>query len=87
MRFLFPLLLFLLIFYVIRSMLRGFLEGTQAPSAKRESDRQRAKIGRMEKDPVCGMYVDVASSIVANFKGQPKYFCSTDCLNKYKKDA
>jgi YHS domain-containing protein len=85
MRFLFPLLFFLLIFYIIRAILQGFIEGTRASTSKKESGRSGVKMGRMEKDPVCGMYVDVATSIEATFEGTPKYFCSTECLNKYKK--
>jgi YHS domain-containing protein len=85
MRFLFPLLFFLLIFYIIRSILQGFIEGTRASTSKQESGKSGVKMGRMEKDPVCGMYVDVATSVVATFEGMPKYFCSTECLNKYKK--
>jgi YHS domain-containing protein len=37
----------------------------------------------MEKDPVCGTYVDVASSLHDTFGGQIKYFCSSQCLSKY----
>ena len=85
MRFLFPLLFFLLIFYIIRSILRGFIEGTRASTLRQTSGRSGVKMGRMEKDPVCGMYVDIATSVAATFEGKPKYFCSTECLNKYKK--
>ena len=70
---------------MIRSILQGLLEGTKAATSRRESNASGMKVGRMEKDPVCGMYVDVATSIVATFEGHPKYFCSTECLNKYKK--
>ncbi|MCI0417916.1 MAG: hypothetical protein L0387_15125 [Acidobacteria bacterium] len=87
MRLLVSLLLFLLIFYLLRSVLRGLL-GTAQQSRLDASGRQRqsgVKLGKMEKDPVCGTYVDVATSVHAAFGGETKHFCSQECLNKYKK--
>ncbi len=91
MRLLLPVLLVLIVFLLLRSIVRGFLQSS--------SDRQRfephstdpkggdrnVKMGKMEKDPVCGTYVDVATSIHAPFGGEVLYFCSEECLKKYKK--
>jgi YHS domain-containing protein len=90
MRLLIPLLLMLLAFFLLRSILRSLLQGT----AERQNigsqgsagpQQRRVKTGKMEKDPVCGTYVDVATSLHATFEGEPRYFCSNECLQKYKK--
>jgi YHS domain-containing protein len=41
----------------------------------------------MEKDPVCGTYVDVASAPKLSRAGEFNYFCSVECLEKFKKGA
>ena len=90
MRFLFQILAFLLLFYLVRSILRALLPAafSQSKFDKTEpenSSRARAvKQGKMEKDPVCGTYVDVATSLHESFAGETKYFCSSNCLNKFK---
>jgi YHS domain-containing protein len=38
----------------------------------------------MEKDPICGTYVDTATSPHATFAGETRYFCSSNCLDKFK---
>jgi YHS domain-containing protein len=52
--------------------------------ADRPQRSSGVKLGKMEKDPVCGTYVDVATSIHGVFRGETKHFCSQECLNKYK---
>jgi YHS domain-containing protein len=89
MRLLFPLLIFLLVFYFLRHILRALTQGKASPKFGVEDMRHRehgrsVKMGKMEKDPVCGTFVDVATSLKATFGGEPKYFCSAECLNKYK---
>ncbi len=90
MRFLFQILAFLVLFYFVRYILRALLPAMfSQPSFDRSepqsSSRGRAvKQGKMEKDPVCGTYVDVATSLHESFAGQTKYFCSSNCLNKFK---
>jgi YHS domain-containing protein len=86
MRLLIPLILILIVFYLVRSILRGLLQGTRSSFGStgvgpREGGRG---VGKMERDPVCGTFVDVATSIQATFNGEPKYFCSQACLAKYK---
>jgi YHS domain-containing protein len=52
--------------------------------AERPQRSSGVKLGKMEKDPVCGTYVDVATSIHGVFRGETKHFCSQECLDKYK---
>lgn len=87
MRFLVPLLLVLFVFFLLRSVLQGLLASTEKSrlDASRPKRSSGVKLGKMEKDPVCGTYVDVASSIQGVFGGETKHFCSQECLNKFKR--
>ena len=40
--------------------------------------------GELKKDPVCGTFVAVASSIKRDVNGQVIHFCSTACRDKYQ---
>jgi YHS domain-containing protein len=41
----------------------------------------------MEKDPVCGTYVDVASALNLSQGNEPIYFCSEECRGKFLEGA
>jgi YHS domain-containing protein len=86
MRFLVPLFLVLFLFFLLRSVLQGLLASTE--KSKLDSSQPQGssgvKLGKMEKDLVCGTYVDVATSVHGVFRGETKHFCSQECLNKYK---
>jgi YHS domain-containing protein len=68
---------------VVALIMRAFSQmadnGTSAPSAP----RQRSG-GELKKDPVCGTFVAVTSSIKRNVDGQVIHFCSTTCRDKYQ---
>lgn len=36
------------------------------------------------RDPICGVYVAEEDAIIGNHAGQRHYFCSMDCLEKYR---
>jgi len=40
--------------------------------------------GELKKDPVCGTFVAVASSVKRNVDGEVVHFCSTACRDKYQ---
>ena len=40
--------------------------------------------GELKKDPVCGTFVAVASSIKRTVDGEVIHFCSTTCRDKYQ---
>lgn len=74
---------------------RGVLQALLAPMRERSNfenpgpSRSRGstvKQGTMEKDPVCGTYVDTDSALRRSFRGETKYFCSAECLEKFKQD-
>jgi YHS domain-containing protein len=43
--------------------------------------------GELKKDPVCGTFVAVSSSIKTTVKGEVVHFCSTACRDKYQRVA
>jgi YHS domain-containing protein len=56
--------------------------------AMRKTDKSRPA-GRHEgeityKDPVCGVYVAEDDAIVGRLEGEKIYFCSMECLEKYR---
>ena len=58
--FLLPLLLFLL----VRNMIRGFLAGSQPRRAMQRPQTPPVPLGgELKKDPVCGTYVSMATAI------------------------
>lgn len=36
------------------------------------------------RDPVCGVYVSEKQAVIGRHNGQRHYFCSMDCLEKYR---
>ena len=36
------------------------------------------------RDPVCGLYVSEESAVIGRHDGQRHYFCSMNCLEKYR---
>ena len=39
----------------------------------------------MVKDPACGVYVPRRDAIEARVRGENHFFCSKECLEKFKK--
>jgi len=87
MRFLFRLVIVpLLLFWVVRTIIRSILSGMHTPSAPRPV-RQRPSVpagGELKKDPVCGTYVSTDTSVTKRINGQTVYFCSPACRDKYR---
>jgi YHS domain-containing protein len=68
---------------VIGMIMRAFSELT-GDSAKPASAARPSSDGELKKDPVCGTFVAVASSIKGNVDGQVVHFCSIACRDKYR---
>ncbi len=75
---------------VIGAMGRLFTGGVQsAPptgkvrsSAARDSGMESA--GELRKDPVCGTFVPIATSLRRVVNGEAVYFCSADCRDRFR---
>jgi len=79
---LFFLILFA-IYYLFKRWVRGFFGQTrQGPERK-----PPPIIDELVKDPVCGTYVPKREAIVYGKKGKLYYFCSKECLEKFKKES
>lgn len=83
MRFLFlrivlPLLLFLLLRYLFKSISQSMRESSP------ESPRGARTAGRLEKDPVCGTFVAPDTGVVSVIGGRTLHFCSTTCRDRYR---
>ena len=82
MRFIFLLILLYLLYRFIRVLFY--------PSTKRNIDiitpNERLDEDEMVKDPYCETYVPIRNSYSANINGESLYFCSTECLEKYKEE-
>jgi len=93
--------LFFLLFLILVPMLRGVLgviakalmnwavgSNAQQP-ARRGPAAPPAQPGSttLHKDPVCGAYVSEAVAVSCRDGNQTLWFCSTACLNKYRKNA
>jgi uncharacterized protein len=82
LRFIFLLILFYLLYRLIRVLFY--------PSRKSRVDISTSKEGPIEdemvKDPYCETYILKKDSHSARISGQPLYFCSKECLEKYKKE-
>jgi YHS domain-containing protein len=79
--FLLPLLLFLL----VRNMIRGFFAGSQTRRSMQPPQPPPVPLGgELKKDPICGTYVSAATALQEKFKGETQYFCSKECRDKYR---
>lgn len=79
--FLLPLILFLL----LRNMLRGMFGGSSPQRAARQPQPPPVSSGgELKKDPVCGTYVSTTTAVQQMVKGEVVYFCSASCRDKFK---
>lgn len=56
-------------------------------SGRKTVSKPVGKMGSAEathRDPVCGVYVSEEQAVVGRLDGQRHYFCSMDCLEKYR---
>jgi len=72
--------------HVIGLIMRAFSQMTAVATRQPAPPREQSG-GELKKDPVCGTFVAVASSIKATVKGETIHFCSTACRDKYRRVA
>lgn len=76
----------LLIFLILRSVLRGWLSaGARRTPAQRRPAEQMQRATELKKDPVCGTYVSAASGFTRTVDGELLCFCSAECRDKYSR--
>ena len=87
MKFLFlRILLPVLLFLILRSVIRTLFASPPAPPVKRSPDPPPVPSagGELKKDPVCGTYVSAATSVRQKVGGELVYFCSDECREKFR---
>jgi YHS domain-containing protein len=78
-----PLLVFLFLSRLVRSILAAFRTSARPPAPDPHPPLAPAG-GKLVKDPVCGTYVSAESSIAQIVQGQLVHFCSQECAEKYR---
>ncbi len=71
------LILWLLLAYVGFRIVKGFLDS-------RKKNEPAATGTETFQDPVCGVYVAADDAIVGRINEERLYFCSMNCLEKYR---
>ncbi len=90
-RFVSELIGLLVLFSVVRSVITWVVRlfaATAQPRAESAPERPSdmgslRSAGELQKDPVCGTFVPVASSLKLVVAGNPVYFCSRECRDRY----
>jgi YHS domain-containing protein len=77
--FVIPLILFLL----VRSLLRGWIGSQRSTPAQRRPVEQMPTATELKKDPVCGTYVSAATAFTRTVNGQQVCFCSKECRDRF----
>jgi hypothetical protein len=75
-----------LLFYVVRAILRSIIEGFRSTLGPQSAAKRPPAVrsgGELKKDPVCGTYVSTSASITRTVHGEVFYFCSKECSDKY----
>lgn len=58
------------------------LTSAEKPLPKHPNDRDHGV--DTYRDPVCGVYVTEETAVIGRHDGQRHYFCSMNCLEKYR---
>lgn len=65
-----------------------FESGSEGTEAARGGGSGSAPAGgELKRDPVCGTFVPVQTSVKSTFGTEVVYFCSTECRDKYRVKA
>ncbi|MDA8412770.1 MAG: YHS domain-containing protein [Desulfobacteraceae bacterium] len=75
------LLFWLLLIYIGYRVLIALTTGKKQDPGRHSAASEGTETFR---DPVCGMYVSEEDAVVGKLEGQRHYFCSMDCLEKFR---
>ena len=81
-RIVLPLMLFLL----VRAVVKSIWGGRSARTARHPSDESTRSrtAGELKQDPMCGTFVSANSSFTKTLNGEKLHFCSADCRDRYR---
>ena len=76
-----------LLFWLVRAILRSIIEGFRSTLGPRSAAQRPPTVrsgGELKKDPVCGTYVSTTAGITRTVNGEVFYFCSRECSDRYR---
>ncbi|MDD5724417.1 MAG: YHS domain-containing protein [Syntrophales bacterium] len=76
-----------IIVYVVYRSLKSLFAPSGRVSGNAPGGTPRIEGEDLVKDPCCGTYVPVSSACKATMDGKTLYFCSRECLEKYKRET
>lgn len=90
-RFILEFVGFLLFFAAVRTILswimRLFAQTVQTQGQQQSARTRQGGVlhsaGELRKDPVCGTFVPMQSSLKRTVNGETLYFCSVECRDRY----
>ncbi|MGH7973826.1 MAG: hypothetical protein ACREIC_34345 [Limisphaerales bacterium] len=73
---------------IIGTIMKGFADLLQTSQPSRGSRPTTPRVdvplgGELKRDPVCGTFIAVQSSVQETIAGETIYFCSGTCRDKY----
>jgi YHS domain-containing protein len=80
-RFILPLIAFLILRAVLKAVWGSMSSSVAAQKAKPPENSPSG--GELKKDPVCGPYVAANASVTKVVNGEPLYFCSPTCRDRF----
>jgi len=87
LRLVLPLLILFFLRAVFRSVFTVLRQSAPRQASRSGSNAQQRDIPpatELKKDPVCGTYVSVATSLTRTVNGSVLHFCSPECRDKYR---
>ena len=72
------MLIWLILIFVGYKIIKGFMTQKQVEAPP------KAPVDDAVQDPVCGVYLTREDAVVGTVEGEKVYFCSMDCLEKYR---
>ncbi len=76
----FRIIIWALIIYLAYKMIKLLQSNRNNEPSSKKSPAGEETV----KDPVCGLYIAKSDAIVGNLEGEKYYFCSMNCLNKFR---
>jgi YHS domain-containing protein len=73
-------LIWVLIVYIGYRVIKSLLSSAAGQAKVKGHDRGEETV----QDPVCGMFVAREDAVVGVLEGKRLYFCSMDCLDKFR---
>ena len=70
--------------YIVLKVLQGIFHSMKS---KMGPGTRSIEGGEMVQDPACGIYIPRVKAIEGRVKGESHFFCSPQCLEKYRSDA